>query len=244
MKDIKKNLRTGGICGLAGVAIFFGIAVLLEQFYWGKLPTDTVQDYLSVLGTPPHPRIVMGSHFLIGLGFLFFIVAFLSLVELLEIEKTRFLARTGGLLGIIACPIMVIEMIVQGTVMVNLGRLYVTASGETERQSLIVLYRGLRNIDLGIDLAFDFFFFSAWILLGFAMLKSRYFGKVFGITGVVLFGVAAVLNVGAAPQPPSFETAPIACLWILAVYVQLLRQGRSSIILSSRENPSWPGAVS
>jgi hypothetical protein len=74
---------------------------------------------------------------------------------------------------------------------------------------------------------FDTFFFTAWILLGLAMLKSKCFGKIFGALGIVLFGITAVFNIWTAPNPPGFELAPIVSLWVLAVYVQMLRSAKS-----------------
>jgi hypothetical protein len=111
--------------------------------------------------------------------------------------------------------------------MVRLGRMFIAAADEAQGQSVIILYRGLRNFDIGIDLAFDSFFFLAWILLGFAMLKSKYFGRLFGALGIILFGITSVLNIWTAPNPPGFEMAPIVSLWGLAVYIQMLRSAKS-----------------
>jgi hypothetical protein len=225
MEDNKRIIKLGSICGIVGIVIFLGIAVVLEQFYWQKIPAKTTQEHLTVLGSSPCS--IMGGHFFIGLASILFIVAFLALMKLLEYEKPRPSARIGGLFGIIACPIMVIQMLVQGTIMVRLGRMFVAETEEAQRQSIAILYRGLRNFDIGIDLAFDLFFFTAWILLGFSMLKSKHFGKIFGAPGIVLFGITAVLNIWTAPNPPSFEMAPIVSLWVLAVYIQMLRSAKS-----------------
>jgi hypothetical protein len=59
------------------------------------------------------------------------------------------------------------------------------------------------------------------------MLKSKCFGKIFGALGIVLFGITAVFNIWTAPNPPGFELAPIVSLWVLAVYVQMLRSAKS-----------------
>jgi len=227
MEDNKRIIKLGSICGIVGIMIFFGIVVILEQFYWQKIPAKTTEEHLTVLGNSPDSQINMGGHFLFAFAMILFIVAFLALMRLLESEKPRLSVKLGSLFGIIACPIMVIQMLVQGTIMVRLGRMFVAATDEARRQSVVILYRGLRNFDLGIDLAFDSFFFTAWILLGFAMLKSKYFGKIFGTLGIVLFGITAVLNIWTAPNPPSFEMAPIASLWGLAVYIQMLRSAKS-----------------
>jgi len=227
MEDNKRIIKTGAICGIAGFAIFFGISVILEQFYWQKIPAKTAQDFLAVQGSSPHSQITMAGHILIGFAMILFIVAFLALMKLLESEKPRLSVKLGSLFGIIACPIMLIQMLVQGTIMVRLGRMFLAVTDETQRQNIATLYKGLRNFDIGIDLAFDSFFFLAWILLGFAMLKSKYFGRLFGTLGIILFGITAVLNIWTAPNPPGFEMAPIVSLWVLAVYIQMLRSTKS-----------------
>lgn len=224
MKNGDGFVSGGALCGLAGSAVFMGIAVILEQLYWQHNSAKTLQDYLIVLGSPSNSTISMGSHLLVGFSALLFIPAFLALVRLLESEKPRPLTRVGGLFGVISCPILAIGTIVQGTIMVKLGRMYVAATGVEERQTLAAIYSGIRTVDLGFDLAFDLFFFTGWILLGFAMLRNKQFGRMFGAVGIILFGAAAVLNAWSAPNPPSFETAPMALLWVIAVYVQMLRQ--------------------
>jgi hypothetical protein len=84
-----------------------------------------------------------------------------------------------------------------------------------------------------MDLTFDLFLFTAWILLGLCMLRHRDFGKVFGVVGVVLFALAAVLNLRAAPDPPGFDLGPVASLWVLAVYIQMLRASKPSRVLQT-----------
>jgi hypothetical protein len=58
----------------------------------------------------------------------------------------------------------------------------------------------------------DLFFFTAWILLGFYMLKSQPFGKIFGALGIVLFGITTVLNIWTALNPPGFEMTSFVSL--------------------------------
>jgi len=228
MENNKNIIKSGGVCGIVGILIFFGIAVILEQFYWQKIPAKTTGDALRLFGSTPHSQVTMGGHFLVGFAAILFLVAFLALMKILESEKPAPSARIGGLFGIIACPIMVIQMLVQGTLMVRLGRMFVAATDEAQRQSIVILYGGLRNFDIGIDLAFDSFFFAAWILLCLAMLRNRHFGKMFGVIGLALFIITAVLNIAAAPNPPNFEMAPIVSFWVLAVYIQMLRSAKST----------------
>jgi hypothetical protein len=227
MENESRVIKWGAICGIMGLVIFLGVGVLLEQFYWQKLPVKTIGDYLALLGNSPNYQINVAGHLLLGLVFLLFIIAFLGLQHLLVGETSRTSVTVGTLFGIIACPIMVVQMWVQGTVMAKMGKMFVAASDEAQRQSIAVLYKGLRNFDMGIDLAFDTFFFTAWILLALAMLKSKHFSKIFGTIGIVLFSLTALINIWTAPNPPSFDPAPIVTLWVLAVYIQMLRAVKS-----------------
>jgi len=227
MGNDKSIIRLGGACGIIGIMTFLGIAVILERFYWQKIPAETTEDVLRLFASTPHSQVAMGGHLLVGFAAILFLVAFLALMKIFESEKPAPSARIGGILGVIACPIMVIQMLIQGTVMVRLGRMFVDATDDAQRQSVVILYRGLRSFDIGIDLAFDSFFFMAWILLSLAMLKNRHFGKIFGVTGLALFAITTCLNIGAAPNPPNFEMAPLASLWVLAVYIQMMRSAKS-----------------
>ena len=80
---------------------------------------------------------------------------------------------------------------------------FLSAASDAERQSAVALYKGLRFIDYGMDLTFDTFFFTAWVLLGASMLRHRSFGRVFGGAGIILFALAAATNLRAAPDPPA-----------------------------------------
>ncbi|HEX5701984.1 MAG TPA: hypothetical protein VFX97_02055 [Pyrinomonadaceae bacterium] len=142
----------------------------------------------------------------------------------------------GTLLGIIACAVMAQMMIIQGSVMSKMGQAFISATTESARESAVALYRGLRFIDYGMDLTFDLFFFTGWILLAIQMLRHRNFGKVFGGIGLILFVLAGVMNLRAAPDPPAFDVGPIAALWVLAVYVQMLRVA-NSVTASAKSEP-------
>lgn len=222
-----KIIKLGGIFGIIGNLLFLGIGIGLEQLFWQRLDLDTMERFLQINGTSPYYQINMGGHFILGIAFLCMIVAFIGLFHLLSMEIQRIAAKLGALFGVIACSIMVIQMIVQGTVMVKMGRWFLAATDNAQRQDIASLYRGLRFFDQGLDLAFDMFFFVGWILLAFAMLGHRSFGKLFGVIGILLFTMAALLNAWFAPTPPAFEVSPIVCLWVLAVFVQMLRAAKT-----------------
>jgi len=227
MDGQKRFIQAGGICGIIGVVIFMGVVLVLEQFFWQRLHANSLDQTLMLMGRSPHAQINMAGHIALGFAFLLFAVALMGMRSLMENEKPRISVTLGTLFGIISCPIMTVQMLVQGTVMVKLGKMCAAAADEPERQAIILLYQGLRNFDIGIDLAFDMFFFSAWILLGLAMLKSRSFGKILGAFGLIYFAVTAFLNLRSAPTPPTLELSPIGALWILVVFIRMLRSAKS-----------------
>jgi len=228
MKYDRTIIKTGAICGILGCLLFFGIVGLYEQLYWqAKFQTlvKTTGDFLSIMGSSPDRQMSMGTHLLVAFALLLFAVSFIGLNKALSYDKKRVLVTIGSVFGVLACAIMVEMAIVQGTTMTKMGKLFLEST-PNQREIVLYLYRGLRYIDYGLDIAFDFFFFSAWILLGFAMLKHKYFGKIIGSVGIIIFIVTAILNLWAAPNPPSLELSPVCCLWILVVYIQALRSAK------------------
>jgi len=232
----RRLILVGSICGIAGCIIFLGVAGLLEQLYWQpkfQSLIKSTEDFLSMKGSSPYRQISMGSHLLGAFALMLLAVGFIGLYKVLSYDKKRVSVTIGSVFGLLACAIMVAMAIVQGTTMTKMGKLFLESTSE-QRGLVLYLYRGLRCIDYGLDIAFDFFFFSAWILLGFAMLKHKYFGKIIGSIGIMLFTVTAILNLWAAPNPPSLELSPIVCLWILVVYIQALRSAKK---ISFRNDP-------
>ncbi|HEX6190157.1 MAG TPA: hypothetical protein VFZ40_19035 [Pyrinomonadaceae bacterium] len=217
-------IRAGGVCGVLGIVIYLALAI--SDPYIGP-QTKTTQEFLAAWGTPKYIAINMALHFAVAGAAVLWLVSFVGLKRLLDAESPSVMVRVGTLLGIIACAVMAQMMIVQGSVMSKMGQAFLSATSESERESAVALYRGLRFIDYAMDLTFDLFFFTAWILLGLKMLRHQNFGKLFGGIGLILFVLAAIMNLRAAPDPPAFDVGPLAALWLLAVYVQMLRVAKS-----------------
>ena len=224
MNNHQRVIKVGGACGVLGILVYIGVA--LADPYIGP-ETKTTQEFLAAWGTPRYVAVNMALHFALAGVAVLWLVSFVGINRLLGGERPGVVVNVGSLLGIIACAVLAQMMIVQGSVMSKMGQAFLSAAGDGERQSAVTLYKGLRFIDYGMDLTFDLFFFTAWILLGVSMLRHRDFGKVFGGVGIVLFALAAVMNLRAAPDPPDFDLGPVAALWVLAVYIQMLRASKS-----------------
>ena len=224
MHHNRRMITVGGVAGVVGVLMYLVLAI--SDPYIGP-KTNTTQEFLAAWGTPKYVAVNMALHFMFAGVFILWLVAFVGLRRLLGAETPSVLVNIGTLLGVVACAVMVQMTIVQGSVQSKMGQAFLSATSESERQSAVALYKGLRYIDLGWDMAFDTFFFSAWILLGFKMLRHPRFGKVFGGIGIALFVLAAIFNLRAAPDPPTPDIGPIAALWVLAAYIQTLRSAKS-----------------
>ena len=219
MHDEQRFIKIGACCGILGILLYLALAI--ADPYIGP-QTKNTQEFLAAWGTPKYVAVNMIMHFVFAAATLLWLVAFIGLKRLLA-EERRVAVQVGTIFGIVACAIMAEMMIVQGSVMSKMGQAFLSAKAESDRALTVAVYKGLRSIDFGMDLAFDTFFFSAWILLGYSMLRHRDFGKIFGGIGIALFVLAAGFNLQAAPDPPAFDLGPIAALWILAVFVQMLR---------------------
>ena len=157
-------MRTGGWCGIISLLLFFGIAVGAEQLFWQSLDMQTARQFLEYHGQSPYYQISIYGHLLIGFAMLFMIISFLGLKTYLETEKNWLLTKAATVFGVLACAIMVLQCTVQGTVMVKMGSYFLRFDDEIQQTIILRIYWSLRQIDQGIDLAFDMFFFTAWIL--------------------------------------------------------------------------------
>jgi hypothetical protein len=92
------------------------------------------------------------------------------------------------------------------------------------------LRRGLRLIDFGLDVAWDFLIGTALILWGWALGRRRGFGPGWGVPSS-LFGISLiVLNAATFPWPPGdrglVDIGPFIALFWVAVAVRLIVLGR------------------
>lgn len=217
-----KTVRTGGWCGIISILLFLVVVILFEQLYPS---VSTYREWLEMMGQKPYYQINIAGHLIVSIAMLFMIVSFLGLNESLSSAKHKLLVQVATTFGIIACAIMVLQNTVQGTVRVRVGaRILAQADDEIINQT-IRMFWGLRLVDQGIDLAFDIFFFIAWLLLTIPMWSHAGFGRVFATIGFILFAVTIVLNAWTVPIPPSFEISPFVSLWVLAVMIQMVRVG-------------------
>lgn len=238
MQDLRSIARCGGICGLLGTVIYVGL-IVADQWMPGS-NAQTTAEFLAEAGKPENRRWVMLPHLSVLAFAILWMVGMVALERVLTAQSeparrdspsgTRFgAAYFGKLLAIVGFALLTAMLIVQGAVMAGLGQMYVAAIGDAERQNVVLLYRGLRSIDLGLDLAWDGLIFVAIVLMGWAMVRHPWFGRLLGSTGIAVGLGALAANAWTAPTPPAFDWGPLCGLWIVAVNVRML--------LLSRRNP-------
>jgi len=111
---------------------------------------------------------------------------------------------------------------------VNAGMSEITKG--LDQATRVALHRGLRMIDLGLDVAWDMLIGVALLLSGIAMRRRSGLGPGWGIPSAVL-GIALIaLNAATFPWPPGdhglFDVGPFIGLFVMALAVRLIILGR------------------
>lgn len=92
-----------------------------------------------------------------------------------------------------------------------------------------IIWRAVNQVQFSIDVSWDVFICAAGILVAVAMLRHPKFGKLFGLSGLVLALLLLVLNLYTFPIGPAYagliDVGPFFALWFLAVYVRILMLG-------------------
>ena len=95
------------------------------------------------------------------------------------------------------------------------------------------LRRGLRMIDLGMDVAWDMLIGSSLIFMGWAIRTRKGLGPVWGYTSVALGAALILLNSATFPWPPGdrglFDIGPFIGLFILLQAGRLYFLGRKAV---------------
>jgi hypothetical protein len=92
------------------------------------------------------------------------------------------------------------------------------------------LHRGLRSIDLGLDVAWDMLIGTSLIFTGVAMRRRRGFGVGWGVPSIVLGAALIALNSATFPNPPGdaglFDIGPFIGVFEMTLAVRLILLGR------------------
>jgi hypothetical protein len=161
------------------------------------------------------------------------VVAVMGLYHLLAVHRRTISLDLGLLFSVVGGVLLTLMLAVQ-----HATRAYPRSVGAVASEELA---RGLTSIHLGIDIAWDVFITVGLILMCLSMLGHPRFGWLWGGTGILLEVLALVFNIYTFPDNPDlhglFDVGPLAALWLLIVFLQMLRSARWAL-----EQPSTGGA--
>ena len=103
---------------------------------------------------------------------------------------------------------------------------------ETEASELKMILKGVRFVDFGLDVAWDFFIGMTFILTGIAMRRVPGLGLPWGLPLSILGALLIALNAWTFPWPPNtrglFDIGPFCAIYMLILSVRLILLGRAA----------------
>jgi hypothetical protein len=200
----KDWVKYGTICGLISAGTYMFLNVLIN------IPNISI----------PH-SIIRIAFFSVGV---FGVVSVGGLYHLVKKHKNGVVLQMALLLSIVAFAFLTLMAVIQETTSVFWQEsLASNQFGEVGNS----IWVAVDAVQLGVDITFDIFYTSAFILYSILMFNHPRFGKIFSISGIILFSSLLILNLFTFPHPPAsvglFDVGPITGLWALVVIIQSLR---------------------
>lgn len=198
-------MRVGAACGFAG-----GLAYALAAF----APLPDLPGYAAAFAFGP----------LLSLGLV-------GLYHGVSSEGPSPLSQGAAILGVAGGFTVLIMLTVQQAGFALSDRAIAAASDPAQAEVLRQVRGGVNAVQLGLDVAWDMMIGSSVVLFGIAMLRHPAYGRVVGGFGILLGVLLLGFNLRWFPVPPaesaSIDWGPFVALWMMAVFVLLVRQGRS-----------------
>lgn len=145
-------------------------------------------------------------------------------------------SNTTGDLGLIfaAAGFTLLTAMVMAQMATRLGiaDLQSHTTSDAEGNQLKMILRGVRFVDLGIDVAWDFFIGTAFILTGIGMRRVPGLGLLWGLPLSILGALLIALNAWTFPWPPNtrglFDIGPFCAAYLLIFSIRLVLLGRAT----------------
>ena len=168
----------------------------------------------------------MFMHMLFGMTGLLGIGWCVGLNQLLQAGRPSRSGTLAMIFGVAAFSIMAAMIVVQGSVFAGLGEQFGKLTSEPDKSAAVGTLHALRRIDLGLDFTWDIFISWSMIMFGVSMLPNLHFGKLWGISGILIAGFLFSRDLWSAPHPSDPDLSFLALIWIGAVGIQMLRRAR------------------
>jgi hypothetical protein len=143
-----------------------------------------------------------------------------TLYLFLATERATFAGLLAAIFNVVAGGLVTAMLLVQVSV------------DEVEASLSPAVNDALEHVEFGLDLSWDVFLVAGTILFGCAMIANRRFGRVLGVSGIIVAVALYALNFATFPEPPAssglVDLGPLIGLWYAAVSVQALRLWRAS----------------
>ncbi len=195
-----------GLAGIVGVGCYF-LAALIT---WPENQVGTSIGLILISAFP-----ILGIVFSYGIH------------SAVAAEKEGTANRLGFVFAVAAFTMLLGMIIAQLAVGAGIGEM---AKGLDDTGAK-ALRRGLRLIDLGLDVAWDFLIGTAMIFWGVALRGRSGFGPAWGVPMAVLGIVLILLNVSTFPWPPGshglFDIGPWIALFFVGLGGRLIMLGRA-----------------
>ena len=192
----------GGLCGIIGTL-----------------------NYIIVITLPFSPSITFS--FAMSWPILTIIFAF-SVYKYFAMYKQTISNQLAFLFTCIAFILVGIMLSIQLVVQTGLEESIINASG-VEKDTLILISKSLRWVDLGVDLAWDMFLGVALILLSFVIKRHPKFGLWWSIPLAILALAVVILNLFTFPNPPEtmgvIDVGPIIGTFIIIFATRIVYLG-------------------
>lgn len=195
----------GGVAGMAGIACYL-LAIAVP---WPESQLGTSAGLLVVSAFP-----------LLGIGYSYALYSFIAAERDGAANRLAFVFAVCGFTTVLA---MIIVQLAIGAAIGEISR-------GLDAQAATALRRGLRMVDLGLDVAWDMLIGVALVLSGVAMLRRSGLGPAWGAPSAVL-GIALIgLNAATFPWPPAnrglFDIGPLIAMFLLVLAGRLALLGR------------------
>lgn len=203
------NSKLISICGIFGV-------VAVACYFFGAVLELPVPDGISLL---------------IFFGFpAFGIAQWYLLRSILSAGDRKAMADLALIFASAGFALLTAMVMAQMATRLGIADLQSQVAGEPEKLQLKMILKGVRFVDLGLDVAWDFFIGTAFILTGIAMRRVPGLGLPWGLPLSILGVILIAVNAWTFPWPPNtrglFDIGPFCAAYLLVLSVRLLLLGR------------------